>query len=110
MACLSRWNKGKAFAETLVDKERAAAQLSAEDRHLVQALVFGVLRNQSWLNHIIGTLRDGKLDDRARHILQLGLCQLFILEMPGHAAVYETVNLAPAKIRGLINAVLRSAQ
>ncbi len=110
LACLSRWNKGKAFAETLVDKECAAAQLSAEDRHLVQALVFGVLRNRSWLNHIIGTLRDGKLDDRARYILQLGLCQLFILEMPGHAAVYETVNLAPAKIRGLINAVLRSAQ
>ncbi len=110
LACLSRWSKGKAFAETLVDKECAAAQLSTEDRHLVQALVFGVLRNQSWLNHIIGTLRDGKLDENARHILQLGLCQLFILEMPGHAAVYETVNLAPAKIRGLINAILRSAQ
>lgn len=44
-----------------------------------------------------------------RLILQLGLCQLFLLGMADHAAVYETVNLAPARLRGLVNAILRNA-
>ncbi len=110
LTCLSRWHEGKGFAETLVDRECARAGLTPEDRHLTQALVFGVLRHRSRLNHIIDTLRQGKLDEKARLILQLGLCQLFLLQMAGHAAVYETVNLAPAKLRGLVNAILRSAQ
>lgn len=75
----------------------------------MQALVFSVLRNQTWLNHVIGTLRKGKLDVEARLILQLGLSQLFLLGMADHAAVYETVNLASVRLRGLVNAILRNA-
>lgn len=75
----------------------------------MQALVFSVLRNQTWLDHVIGTLRKGKLDVEARLILQLGLSQLFLLGMADHAAVYETVNLASVRLRGLVNAILRNA-
>ncbi len=110
LTCLCRWHEGRGFAETLVDRECERAGLSTEDRHLTQALVFGVLRHRSRLDHFIDTLRQGKLDKKARLILQLGLCQLFILQLAGHAAVFETVNLAPAKLRGLVNAILRSAQ
>lgn len=90
-------------------RECSRLSLSPADRHLVQALVFGVLRNQSWLDHVIGTLRQGRLDMNVRLILQLGLCQLFLLGMADHAAVYETVNLAPSRLRGLVNAILRNA-
>lgn len=107
--CLLRWHEGHSFAETLVDRECSRAQLSTADRHLVQALVFGVLRNRTWLDHVIDTLRQGRLDLEMRLILQLGLCQLFLLGMADHAAVYETVNLAPSRLRGLVNAILRNA-
>lgn len=107
--CLTRWHEGHSFAETLVDRECSRAQLSPADRHLVQALVFGVLRNQTWLDHVIDSLRQGRLDLEMRLILQLGLCQLFLLGMADHAAVYETVDLAPSRLRGLVNAILRNA-
>ncbi len=68
-----------------------------------------IARNQTWLDHVIGTLRKGKLDVEARLILQLGLSQLFLLGMADHAAVYETVNLASVRLRGLVNAILRNA-
>ena len=48
LTCLMRWHEGRSFAETLVDRECSRAALSTADRHLVQALVFGVLRNQTW--------------------------------------------------------------
>lgn len=104
-----RWHEGHSFAETLVDRECSRAALSPADRHLVQALVFGVLRNRTWLDHVIDSLRQGRLDLEMRLILQIGLCQLFLLGMADHAAVYETVNLAPSRLRGLVNAVLRNA-
>lgn len=107
--CLMRWHEGHSFAETLVDRECSRAQLSPADRHLVQALVFGVLRNRTWLDHVIDSLRQGRLDLEMRLILQIGLCQLFLLGMADHAAVYETVNLAPSSLRGLVNAILRNA-
>ena len=107
--CLMRWHEGHSFAETLVDRECSRAQLSPADRHLVQALVFGVLRNRTWLDHVIDSLRQGRLDLEMRLILQIGLCQLFLLGKADHAAVYETVNLAPSRLRGLVNAILRNA-
>lgn len=107
--CLMRWHEGHSFAENLVDRECSRAQLSPADRHLVQALVFGVLRNRTWLDHVIDSLRQGRLDLEMRLILQIGLCQLFLLGMADHAAVYETVNLAPSRLRGLVNAILRNA-
>ena len=107
--CLRSWHAGRSFAETLVDRECSRTALPSADRHLVQALVFSVLRNQTWLDHVIGTLRKGRLDVEARLILQLGLSQLFLLGMADHAAVYETVNLASVRLRGLVNAILRNA-
>ena len=107
--CLRSWHAGRSFAETLVDRECSRTALPPADRHLVQALVFSVLRNQTWLDHVIGTLRKGRLDVEARLILQLGLSQLFLLGMADHAAVYETVNLASVRLRGLVNAILRNA-
>ena len=61
------------------------------------------------LDFWIESLRPEHLDHDARDLLRLGLYQLFLLETPEHAAVYETVELAGARTRSLVNAVLRNA-
>src|SRR3546814_4794835 len=47
------------------------------------------------------------LDPRVRNALRLGAYQLHMLGMAPHAAVGETVGVAPKAARGLVNAVLR---
>lgn len=47
------------------------------------------------------------LEPRVRNALRLGAYQLHVLGMPAHAAVGETVEVAPKAARGLVNAVLR---
>ncbi len=105
--CLQRWGQGGIFAETLVQRE--AASCSRADRALVQAIVYGVLRQLGWLEHLRQQLRPGKLEDAARWLVLSGLCQLFVLEQADYAAVNETVKLAPARVRGVVNGMLRSA-
>ncbi len=105
--CLQRWEQGGVFAETLI--AQSSSSLSPQNRALVQALVLGTLRNLRWLGHLCDTLRNGRLESAARWLILLGLCQLYVLHKPDHAAVSETVSLAPPRFRGLVNGVLRSA-
>lgn len=107
--CLIKWNEGKGFAETLVSQLASSTKLSPDNRHLAQAIVFGVLRNKTWIDSIIEFLRDGKLDVKTRTILQIGICQIFVMNLADHAAVNETVSLAALKTRGVINGVLRNS-
>ena len=86
-----------------------SSDLTAPDRAFVTELFYGILRNLSLLDFWIGSLRSEHLDHDARDLLRLGLYQLFLLETPEHAAVYETVELAGARTRSLINGVLRNA-
>lgn len=109
VSTLRAWSKGHAYAESLIERHAQRQQLSAADRGLLNAMVLGVLRNRRLLDHWIGTLRRGKLDHETRDILRVGLCQLLILNLPDHAAVFETVEAGKRAVRGLINAVLRRA-
>ncbi|MGE5208012.1 MAG: RsmB/NOP family class I SAM-dependent RNA methyltransferase, partial [Alphaproteobacteria bacterium] len=56
-----------------------------------------------------GCLRPSHVERNVRQILRLGLYQLFLLKTPEHAAVHETVSLAPRKQRPVVNGVLRAA-
>lgn len=106
--CLQRWAGGGVFAETLIACE--CEGLPSPARALVQSIVLGCLRNLRWLEHICRTLRpSGKLEDSARWLILMGLCQLFVLRKAEHAAVSETVVLAPPRYRGLVNGILRNA-
>ena len=107
--CLLRWSQGGIFAETLVARAAAENNLSHSDRSLLQAIVYDTLRHLSWLDHIRKELRPGKLEEKMRWLVLLGLCQLFILRQPEHAAVSETVSLAPQRVRGVVNGMLRNA-
>lgn len=109
VSALRAWAKGHDYAETLVDRHAHRRMLSSADRGLLQAILFGVLRNRRVLDHWIGILRQGKIDSETRDVLRVGLCQLLILGIPEHAAVNETVESGKASVRGLVNAVLRRA-
>ena len=109
VSILRAWTKGHAYAENLIERHASRNDLSSADRALLNAIVLGVLRNLRLLDHWIGQLRKGKLDDETRDILRVGLCQLLILELPDHAAVFETGELGKSAGRGLINAVMRRA-
>ncbi len=109
VSALRAWAKGHDYAESLVERHAHRRMLSSADRNLLQAILFGVLRNRRLLDHWIGELRKGPLDPDTRDILRVGLCQILLLGIPDHAAVNETVEAGKAAVRGLINAVLRRA-
>jgi 16S rRNA (cytosine967-C5)-methyltransferase len=109
VSALRAWAKGHDYAESLVERHAQRRMLSASDRGLLQAILFGVLRHRRILDHWIGKLRQGKLDAETRDVLRVGLCQILILNIPDHAAVNETVEAGKAPVRSLINAVLRKA-
>lgn len=107
---LREWNRGQAYAAALVDDAASKAGLASRDAAMLQTLVYGVLRNISLLDHWSARLsHDRELDPASRWLLRLGLAQLLVLDMPPHAAVNETVNLA-TRARGFINAILRRAE
>jgi 16S rRNA (cytosine967-C5)-methyltransferase len=109
VSALRAWAKGHDYAESLIERHAQRRLLSAADRGLLQAILFGILRHRRLLDHWIGKLREGKLDQETRDVLRVGLCQLLILNLPDHAAVNETVEAGKASVRSLINAVLRRA-
>lgn len=108
-SCLQRWAKGGIFAETLVAREADAHALSHADRSLLQSIVFGTLRQLGWLEHLRYELRSGALEDKIHWLVLSGLCELLVLNHADHAAVSETVKLAPTRARGVVNGMLRNA-
>jgi 16S rRNA (cytosine967-C5)-methyltransferase len=112
---LLRIRKEGGFADRLIDIELSSGILSGPDRGLYAELVFGVLRRQGTLDHILIQLLEKplvELDPQALVILRIGLYQLTRLDrIPESAAVNESVNLAKLitpGTSGLVNAVLRN--
>jgi len=103
------------FADQLMDRELSAGKLSGPDRGLFAELVFGVLRRQGTLDHVLTGLVTqplAKLEPQVLIFLRLGLYQLMYLDrIPESAAVNESVNLTKQilpRASGLVNAVLRN--
>jgi len=113
---LLRIEKERSYADILIDQELQEGELIGPDRGLYTEMVYGTLRRQGTLDHIIGQFSNtplGKLERSVILLLRLGLYQMFFLDrIPVSAAVNETVNLAKqysSRSAGFINAVLRSA-
>ncbi len=112
---LESWDRSQGHAQDLLNTEwERDKRLPPKERAFQQHLLFGVLRERRLLDFWIDHLRAGKgrgplEDDEARRVLQLGLYQIFRMRVPDHAAVNETLRLAPARMRGLANALLRRA-
>jgi 16S rRNA (cytosine967-C5)-methyltransferase len=109
LVALQKWRAGEQFADAILGQLLRSSDLAAPDRAFATELFYGVLRNLMLLDFWIDSLRSRHLDHDTRDLLRLGLYQLFVLETPEHAAVFETVALARPKGRSLVNGVLRSA-
>ena len=109
LAALRLWRKEKRFADSIISRLLATADLTLSDRAFALELFYGVLRNLTLLDFWIGCLRRSHIESDVRDNLRLGLYQVFLLKTPEHAAVHETVAIAPKKQRPVINAVLRAA-
>lgn len=78
----------------------------------VRTLVLGVLRWRSRLDHAIETFADrklGRIDPLVVDVLRTGVYGLHFMDVAAYATVSETVDLAPKRARGFVNAVLRRA-
>lgn len=85
--------------------------LSAVDRHAVTRTVYGVVRWQRLLHHIIQEVSDRKINKIQAPVLMLleiGVYLLFLsTSYPDYAVVNEVVACAGGKTRGFVNALLR---
>jgi 16S rRNA (cytosine967-C5)-methyltransferase len=82
--------------------------LEPRDRGFARLLAATVLRRLGTLDVVLESCLDKRTPPQPiESILRLGAAQLLFLGTPPHAAVGETVDLAPSKLRGLVNAVLR---
>lgn len=109
LAALRRWRTSQELADSIIGRLLNDTKLSVSDRAFALELFYGVLRNLILLDFWIGALRREHVDVDLRDILRLGLYQLLLANVSEHAAVYESVELAPPKRRGFINGVLRAA-
>ena len=109
LAALRTWRTKKQFADAIISNALSETALQPADRAFAVELFYGVLRNLTLLDFWIRSLRRGHADADLRDLLRLGLYQIFIAKTPEHAAVYETVEIAPKGQRAIVNAVLRSA-
>jgi 16S rRNA (cytosine967-C5)-methyltransferase len=109
LAVLLRVEEG-AYSNLLLPKLLRESDLDVRDRSYATELVYGSLREQRALDYLLGQLTDRplvKLDPPVRAALRLGVYQL-AHGVPAHAAVSETVEIAPAGARGYVNGVLRT--
>jgi 16S rRNA (cytosine967-C5)-methyltransferase len=109
LTMLHRWRERREYADEIFSVALSTRALARADRAFAQELFYGVLRNLTILDFWIGQLRAAPVDPVSRDILRLGLYQILLIETAAHAAVFETVELAPSRARGLINALLRRA-
>lgn len=104
---LVRIDRDGAYANLLLPRLLGASDLDERDRRYVTELVYGTTRMRRTCDWLVDRFVLTDLDVTARAYLRLGAYQLAFLDTPAHAAVGATVEAAPRKIRGLVNAVLR---
>ena len=109
LGALRVWRTQRRFADSTISSLLAKTELSASNRAFALELFYGVLRNLLLLDFWIGCLRASRIDAGLRDLLRLGLYQLLFLKTAEHAAVYETVELAPKSQRAIVNGMLRAA-
>ncbi len=94
----------------------AQADLSAEDRRLANAIVFGVLRRRRLLDQLIkkhAALPPARISPEIRNILRIALFQIFYLDrVPDFASVNTAVEMAKRfvslKSSRFVNGLLRN--
>ncbi|HZU35016.1 MAG TPA: 16S rRNA (cytosine(967)-C(5))-methyltransferase RsmB [Gemmataceae bacterium] len=105
-----------AFVQEILERRLGSTELGPADRRLTTGLVYGVLRRRATLDALLRPLiqrQMAKVEPWLWDALRLGAFQLALLtQIPPHAALHETVELAASLGRpgakGFLNGVLRS--
>ena len=100
-----------------IDAEKSLDSLSMSDRGFAIIMCRETLRHGHKFRRAISPSMSrpwGELDEAVADLLLIGLCQIWVLKTPPHAAVSQTVSAAKANPRtihaaGFINAILRKA-
>ena len=111
---LLRVQREESYASELLHSSLTDS-LQENDLRLATELIFGTLRQQRLLDHVLASCSAkalARLDAEVLAALRLGAYQiLFLQRVPGHAAVHESVELVKsARLKsaaGFVNAVLR---
>ena len=106
LRALARIDEG-AYANLALPPLLERSGLDGRDRHFVTALVYGATRMRRACDFLVDRYVLRPPDAPVRAALRLGAYQLGWLRTPAHAAVSETVAVAPPRARGMVNAVLR---
>ena len=109
---LNRCDASEQYSNIALDIAIKRADLKDSDRGLLTALVYGTIERRITLDASIEHLAargTKELPQEVRNLLRMGIYQMAFLDrIPDHAAVNETVALAPKKYRGFVNAILRA--
>lgn len=107
LEALIRIGQDGAYANLVLGPILERSGLGREDRAFATLLVYGTTRMRRACDALIDRFIAKEPDARTREILRLGAFQIAFGDVPVHAAVGETVSLAPHRSRGFANAVLR---
>lgn len=107
LAALDRIDPGGAYANLVLPELLATSRLAERDRHFATELVYGATRQRRALDFLVDRFLTREVEPTVRNVLRLGAYQLHHLGVAPHAAVGETVALAPKRATGFVNAVLR---
>ncbi|MEQ1700504.1 MAG: transcription antitermination factor NusB [Ilumatobacteraceae bacterium] len=104
---LQRIDHEGGYANLVLSAELGRSKLVERDRKFVTDLVYGTTRMRRACDALVDRFVSVNPSPEVRTVLRLGAYQLHFAGVPPHAAVGETVELAPKKARGFVNAVLR---
>ena len=104
---LGRIERGGAYANLALRAALDRCDLNRRDRAFVTDLVYGTTRMRRACDHLIDRFLHDDIQPEVRTVLRLGAYQLHWAGVPPHAAVSATVAVAPRRVQGLCNAVLR---
>ena len=104
---LGRIERDGAYANLALRAALDRSDLDRRDRAFVTDLVYGTTRMRRACDHLIDRFLHDDIQPEVRTVLRLGAYQLHWAGVPPHAAVSTTVAVAPRRVQGLCNAVLR---
>lgn len=98
--------------DQVLSRHKGLAALDARDKSFVRMLVGTCLRRKGQLDDMINRVAEKELHPATLHlVLYIGFCQVLFMNVPHHAAVNTTVDMAEkenmSKQKGFINAVMR---
>lgn len=101
--------------DVVLDRSEAFASLPRRDRGFARMLVTTTLRRLGQIDDLIASVQnrpDAIKTPVLHHILRMGVCQIFFMDVADHAAVDTAVRLAERqgldRQKGFVNAILRN--